>query len=84
MRESERRWWQRTRQQGVLLYVLWRGVLFLGVPMFLFVEFVLKHERLPMWESAALWVVTGAIYGVFQWLTHERRYRKALAERGSG
>lgn len=81
MREFERQQWQRTRQQGAWVYVLWRGVLCFGVPMFLFVQFVLNRKRLPMWESAALWVLTGIIYGAFQWVSTERRYRKALAER---
>ncbi|WP_431636386.1 hypothetical protein ACQVBX_02805 [Dyella sp. KULCS107] len=80
MRLSERRKWQRTREKGVLQYVLVNGVLLFSFPMFLFVTFVLKHDRLPIWESAVLWSVTGIVYRGATWVINERRYRKALAE----
>lgn len=81
MRLSERQRWQRTRQKGVLQYVLLNGVLFYGLPMFLLTTFVLKYDRLPTWESAALWSVTGIVVRVFTWVMNERRYRRAVAER---
>lgn len=80
MRLSERRKWQRTREKGVLQYVLLNGVLLFGVPMFLFVTFVLRHDRMPIWESAVLWSVTGIVYRVAMWVINERRYRRAVAE----
>lgn len=80
MRLSERKKWQRTREKGLLQYVLLNGVLLYGVPMFLFVTFVLKHDRRPVWESAVLWNITGIVMRVLTWAVNEHRYRRAVAE----
>jgi hypothetical protein len=73
-REFDR--WARTRGQGMLRYVLLSGVVFYGLPMFLIMTFLIPHPRLSTVQSALLWLLAGAGYGVAMWLVQERRYRK--------
>ncbi|WP_404632751.1 hypothetical protein [Dyella ginsengisoli] len=56
------------------------GILIWGAPMFLLMTFVFKYSDLPIWQSAALWILTGIAYGITTWVTQERRYRKAATE----
>lgn len=68
--------WARTREQGMLRYVLLSGVVCYGLPMFLIMTFLIPHPRLTTAQSAFLWLCAGAGYGVAMWLVQERRFRK--------
>lgn len=72
--ESER--WARTRERGMLRYVLRNGVLFYGLPMFFIMTYLIPHPRLTTPQSAMLWLAGGAGYGVAMWLVQERRFSK--------
>lgn len=78
MQASELERWARTRLQGMRRFVLFRGVLAYGVPMFVIMTFVIPHPKLSTTQSAVLWLLTGVGYGVAMWLLQEHRYRKAL------
>ncbi len=69
--------WARTRAQGKYRFVLLNGVLAYGVPMFVIMTFMIPHPMFTKPESALLWLLTGAGYGIATWLMQEHRYRKA-------
>ncbi|AIF49515.1 hypothetical protein HY57_20740 [Dyella japonica A8] len=63
----------------MLRYVLFRGLLCYGLPMFLLMTYVIPHPRLTTMESVVLWwLLAGAGYGVGMWLVQERRFRKVV------
>lgn len=77
-REFDR--WAKIREQGMLRYVLLKGVVFYGLPMFLLMTFVIPHPRLTVAQSAFLWVaLAGAGFGYAMWAVQERRFRKVAA-----
>lgn len=77
-REFDR--WAKVREQGMLRYVLFRGLLCYGLPMFVLMTFVLPHPRLSAVQSVFLWwVLAGAGYGIGMWMVQERRFRKVAA-----
>ena len=58
-------------------FVLLSGVLAYGLPMFVIMTFLIPHPKFTKPESAILWLLTGAGYGIAMWLMQEYRYRKA-------
>jgi hypothetical protein len=77
-RELDR--WSKVRGQGMLRYVLLRGLLCYGLPMFVLMTYVIPHPRLTVAQSAVLWwAIAGAGYGVGMWMVQERRFRKVAA-----
>lgn len=69
--------WAKVREQGMLRYVLLRGLLCYGLPAFLLMTYVIPHPRLTTLESVVLWwLVAGAGYGVAMWKVQESRFRK--------
>jgi hypothetical protein len=78
MQASELERWAKTRLQGMRRFVLLKGVLAYGAPMFLIMTYVIPHPKLSTSHSAMLWLLTGAGYGAAMWLLQEHRYRKAL------
>jgi hypothetical protein len=77
MKASEFERWARTRARGKYRFVLVSGVLAYGLPMFVIMTFMIPHPRFTRPESALLWLLTGAGYGMAMWLMQEYRYRKA-------
>jgi hypothetical protein len=77
MRPKELERWTKSREKGMLVYVLLTGVVSYGVPMFVVMTFLFHHSKLSIPQSAALWLSTGAAYGVAMWFVQEHRYRKA-------
>jgi len=75
--------WARTRGQGMLRFVLFSGVVCYGLPMFLIMTYLIPHPRLTTAQSAWLWLLAGAGYGIAMWLVQERRFRKVAGRRGS-
>jgi hypothetical protein len=76
MQTNELNRWARVRGQGMLRYVLMNGLLCYGVPMFVVMTYVIPHPRLTTPQSAFLWALAGAGYGVAMWMVQERRFRK--------
>ncbi len=68
--------WAKIRGQGMLRYVLLRGVLFYGIPMFMVMTYLIPHPRISTAQSVALWALAGAGYGIGMWMVQERRFRK--------
>jgi hypothetical protein len=77
MQAKERERWEKARQKGMAAYILVNGILTYGLTMFVVMTVALRHARLPLWESAVLWLVAGAFFGVATWLVQEHRYRKS-------
>lgn len=87
-RTSMRRW-SKTRERGMRSWVLSRGVLGWGVPMY-FVMSVMQVAWHPGdWRSIALidlpiWIGGGVLWGAVTWWTMEWRYRRHLRQAGGG
>lgn len=79
--------WEVTRRKGKLNFILIRGVLAYGLPMFLLMTlFANRDPEKPLAPvliiiSAAVWAVGGAVFGWAMWALTERRYKKYLATR---
>ncbi|WP_232820976.1 hypothetical protein [Dyella sp. C11] len=72
--------WAKVREQGMLRYVLLRGMLCYGLPLFLIMTYVIPHPRLTTAQSVFLWwALAGAGYGIAMWKVQERRFRKVAA-----
>lgn len=72
--------WKRVRAKGLLRYVLARGVLAYGLPMFLAMTFVVNRDNLNgnfIGLSAVVWSLGGALFGVLTWHLQERKFLKA-------
>ncbi len=74
--------WAITRKMGMWRFVLKRGVLAWGLPMYLVMAClpVLNGRAEPTasyfsWQ-ACLWGFAGAVFGLLTWLFYERSYRK--------
>jgi TPR repeat protein len=74
--------WAITRQKGMWRYVLQRGVLAWGLPMYLVMAclpaFNGRAEPTAsyfLWQ-ACLWALAGAVFGLLTWFFYERNYRK--------
>ena len=77
MKPQELERWEKSRQKGMVMYVLVSGVVSYGIPMFIVMTFLLHQTKLSVGKSAALWLSAGAFYGIAMWFVQEHRYRKA-------
>jgi len=85
MKQKEFDRWAKSREWGMPKYVLLTGVVTWGIPMLVIMTFFVPHPKLSTLQSAALWLVAGAGYGIAMWLVQEHRYRKeCLTLRSSG
>ena len=74
--------WKETRKKGMLRFVLLRGVLSYGLPMFIAMTFFLHRDDLSPKNialAAIVWGVGGAVFGIAMWYVQERQLRKAVA-----
>ena len=72
--------WKRTREKGILKFVLVNGVLSYGLAMFIAMTLVVhRNELTPRYAalSAVIWAIGGAVFGFLTWHLQESRYRKA-------
>jgi len=72
--------WETARAKGMAHYILVRGVLSYGLPMFIAMTFFVHPNDLSpkfIGISAVLWLIGGALFGVITWYLLERQYRKA-------
>ena len=76
MKQKEFDRWAKSREVGMFRYVLLTGVVSWGIPMLVIMTFFVPHPKLSTLQSAALWLATGAFYGIAMWLVQEYRYRK--------
>jgi hypothetical protein len=73
--------WESTRARGMKHFVLFRGVLAYGLPMFVAMTFFAHHDELTpkfIAISAVLWLIGGAAFGIASWYVLELQYRKAM------
>ena len=72
--------WEKARANGMLRFVLMRGVLSYGLTMFVVMTFIVhRGDSNPRFIaiSALLWLVGGAVFGASTWFLMERIYRKS-------
>ena len=80
MKREQLKAWQETRKQGALRYVLIRGVLSYGVPMFVVMTLLMRHNGIGakfIALSAILCSLGGAVFGIAMWAVQERLFRNA-------
>lgn len=87
--KASAREWEKHRAGGLLRFILVRGVLNWGAPMFLFM-FVWPAFTKPdpvstmqILSSLAIWAVAGLTFGVALWCHSESNYRKSLNDSGT-
>ncbi len=86
MKDDQVKKWELTRAKGPLHFVLVRGVLLWGLPMFIFVAFVNKPfvDGLTSHTAVAhyvIWPTAGGLYGLLIWFLSERIYKKHISVR---
>ncbi len=76
--------WSITRQKGKWHFVILRGVLSWGIPMFLLMAFIpiLREKEEPtvlyfIWQ-AILWGAAGGVFGLIIWSLSERSYIRRI------
>ena len=72
--------WKKSREQGMLRYVLVSGVLSYGLPMFVVMTLMVHRTELSMQNvglSAVIWTLAGALFGIAMWCIQEWQFRKA-------
>lgn len=73
--------WKQTRSRGFLRYVFAKGVLMIGLPLFLMMSFFMRRNDIDLKFSALsllLFVIGGAMVGVAMWVVQERLFRNAV------
>jgi len=86
MKENQFVKWEAARAKGKLHFILVRGVLSWGLPMFIFMAFINKPFADGFTSEAAIvhyivWPIAGVLFGVFTWHLSERLYKKELTSR---
>ena len=80
--------WERERKAGALRYVLRKGLIGWGLPLYVFmygVQTLLRGDALVPEEAlrnAVLWLGCGAVFGTVMWWVSEFNYRKLKASLG--
>ena len=72
--------WKKSREKGMLHYVLIGGVLSYGLPMFVVMTLIVYRTELSPWNiglSAVIWALGGALFGLAMWYIQEWQFRKA-------
>lgn len=79
--------WEKTRSKGKKNFIIYRGVLCWGMPMFVLMTlFVNKpgadgYTFLFVLGNALLWTMGGAFWGILTWNLIESRYVKEIIRR---
>lgn len=73
--------WEKTKEKGMLRFVLLRGVLGWGVPVFIIMAFVVNKvsfgdERFV--KGAIAFLIFGALLGCYLWVDSEKKYKKVI------
>ena len=84
--------WKQTRKKGKWHFILWKGVVFWGLPMFAIQTFIINGPPQPSsWfysetsKYPALWIAFmlvlgcffGLLFGLFTWHHNERGFKNA-------
>ena len=88
MKDDQLKKWESTRAKGKLHFILFRGVLSWGLPMFIITAFISNPFVDSFISEAAIihyvvWPLAGGLFGVSTWTISERKYKKELASRGN-
>jgi hypothetical protein len=83
MKPKEIEQWQKTREKGLVRFILITGILSYGLPLFVVLNFM-EPPKMPL--SITDLIVTllicavagGSAFGYILWVVQEKRYRKAL------
>jgi len=83
MKPKEIEQWQKTREKGLVRFILFTGILSYGLPLFVVLNFM-DPPKMPL--SIADLIATflicavagGSAFGYILWVVQEKRYRKAL------
>lgn len=75
--------WSKTREQGLRTWLVRRGVLRWGVPMYILMSAVQVAQRPSEWRRIVLgglpiWLACGVLWGALTWAMMERLYRRRL------
>ena len=72
--------WKETRKEGMLRFVLVRGVLLFGLPMFVAMTLFRERGNLSpqlLAISVVVWSLGGAAFGAAMWFVQEQQLRKS-------
>jgi len=80
--------WKKSREQGKLKFVLLRGVLSWGIPMFLLMTFTLNKPETGFTPqfitiNALIWALAGAVFGLTVWFIGENSFHKEVTKRNN-
>jgi Na+/melibiose symporter-like transporter len=81
MKPGELESWKRTRERGMLRYVLVIGVAGIGLVMFCAIALSSYNETHRIWSlfaGAIVFSICGVLFGLFSWFVNERRFRAAI------
>jgi formate-dependent nitrite reductase membrane component NrfD len=82
------RQWEHIERVGFWKFILLRGVLAWGVPVFLIMIFVFHQPQVKhvtasvVIFSACVWLLGGAGFGCWTWRRAKRKYEKAVVRQG--
>ena len=87
MNEKQLEFWERRRREGLLFYVLIRGIVLVGIPIVIVctcIDVFLRHQPMSTALMGAtfdslFWAIT---YPVLEWSSNQRRYRKTMEKLG--
>jgi hypothetical protein len=72
--------WKKSREKGMLHFVLVSGVISYGFPMFVVMTLMVHRNELSIHKigiSAVIWALAGALFGIAMWYIQEWQFRKA-------
>lgn len=87
MKDKHFQKWQKMRAKGKSQFILIRGLLAWGMPMFMVMTFMVNkpasgHMSPGMIAlNAFIWAVAGLVFGYVTWAVSERAYQKELLRR---
>ena len=73
--------WKQVRSKGFARYVLARGVLMCGLPLFLVMTLFMRRNGIEQefaGLSLLLFIIGGAVVGSAMWVVQERLFRNAV------
>jgi hypothetical protein len=81
--------WKTVRQNGILHFVLFRGILFYGGLMFIASLLWLAYNgSLLNWSlvisAGLLWLIIGGAYGLIRWTLSERTFKRVSTQTNGG